>query len=392
MIWTEVIPTVGDPKTLPKARLLYGEDVLTGLREVAPASIHCVVTSPPYFALRDYEDASGQIGQENTTGDFITRLVEVFREVSRVLRTDGTVWLNLGDTYMSKSEAATGLKVKDLANIPARVASALQADGWYLRAACPWIKRSTFPESCTDRPSTGVEMVFLLAHPKSGGKYFYDIYGSRKPLSAAPTSQDADHTRQRRCADLFFESVEDIVQKAGQGLLHSEEGDPLVVLANSVGYKGGHPAVFPPQLVRPLILSSTSAYGACAACGAQWERDIDLVPMASTAKSSKHEGDPHWQQLQPTGRMGAFKGGKNKTVGWKPTCACDSAEVKHPVVLDFFCGSGTTGAVAVQSGRAFVGIDLNTAYLPQAVARIRGDEAPVTQSGGETGDVLDMFL
>lgn len=382
MPWTEVIPAVGDPKALPKARLLYGVDAIAGLQEVATGSIHCVVTSPPYFALRSYEGTEGQVGNEDTVGEFVSRLVLVFRELARVLRTDGTAWLNLGDTYMPRADSVAGLKVKDLANVPYRVAEALQRDGWYLRAACPWIKRSTFPESCTDRPSTGVETVFLLAHPKSGGQYFYDIYGSRKPLSAG----DAGATRQRRCADWFFESIEHL-----HGLLHSEEGDPLAVIANPVGYKGGHPAVFPPSLVKPLILSSTSAYGACSTCGAQWERDIDLVPMASTAKSSKHEGDPHWQQLQPTGRMGAFKGGSSKTKGWKPTCTC-GAPVKRPVVLDLFCGSGTTGAVATQMGRDFVGIDLNDAYLSQAVARIRGDEAPAAQSGGEDGDVLGMFL
>src|SRR4029453_11781386 len=173
-------------------RLLVGD-----CRELLPTllaqSVHCVVTSPPYFGLRDYGTA-GQIGLEASLEDYITTLVEVFREVRRVLRDDGTCWLNLGDSYASawpcnrrnvvgngslpngKREARPprlpgGLKEKDLMMVPARVALALQADGWYLRSDIIWAKKAPMPESVTDRPTSAHEHVFLLTKK---ARYFYD--------------------------------------------------------------------------------------------------------------------------------------------------------------------------------------------------------------------------
>ncbi len=175
-------------------------DVMDKLAELPDESVQCAVTSPPYYGLRCY-DAEGQIGLEATPEAHIARLVEVFREVRRVLRADGVLWLNYGDAYASSGQPGyqaldklgarlgtggghkhsskpvgraptpAGLKPKDLLMLPARVALALQADGWWLRSMLPWVKRSAMPESVTDRPATAIEYVFLLT--KSGETTFW---------------------------------------------------------------------------------------------------------------------------------------------------------------------------------------------------------------------------
>ena len=194
---------------------LYLGDVTEVLREMDAESVQTCVTSPPYWGLRDYGEA-GQIGLESTPGEYVARLVDVFREVRRVLRDDGTLWLNLGDSYVStplgNKDTATsglhgaqgakyaerlltkdnrnarptrlaGLKPKDLVGIPWRVALALQEDGWWLRSDIVWSKPNPMPESITDRPTRSHEYVFLLA---KSARYFYDHIAVREPLSSTP--------------------------------------------------------------------------------------------------------------------------------------------------------------------------------------------------------------
>lgn len=172
--------------------LLQG-DALEQLKTLPDESIHCCVTSPPYWGLRDY-GVDGQMGLEPTPDEYVAKMVEVFREVKRVLRKDGTLWLNLGDSYTcggrktrdpgqskkhpafedwgkGRPETPDGLKPKDLVGIPWRVAFALQADGWYLRSDIIWAKGNPMPESVTDRPTKAHEYIFLLSKSE---RYFYD--------------------------------------------------------------------------------------------------------------------------------------------------------------------------------------------------------------------------
>ena len=138
------------------------------LRTMEPESVHCVVTSPPFWGLRDY-GAAGQLGLERTMGEHVDTMVDVFSEVRRVLRSDGTLWLNYGDSYAVDSESC--LKPKDLCGIPWRVAFALQADGWWLRSDIIWSKPNPMPESITDRPTKAHEYLFPMAKSK---RYYYD--------------------------------------------------------------------------------------------------------------------------------------------------------------------------------------------------------------------------
>lgn len=384
LIEKSIYPPLGDNN--PIARLIYGVDVREGLRSLDSGSVHCVVTSPPYWGLRSYlpdgdSGKASEIGAERTPEDFITHLVEVFRELKRVLRTDGTVWLNLGGSYAGGGRAGNnpdyqkrhksfgkldyisvqggvglpsaipeGMKAKDMVGEPHRVAFALQADGWFLRAACPWIKRNCLPESCTDRPSSVVEYVFLLAHPESKGRYFYDMHGVRKPMSSA------SGTRQLRTTDWFFDSLRGILN-GEQGLLMGDEGDPLAFVVNPKPYMGAHFACFPESLVEPCIRLGTSAGGVCLECGA-----------------------PRIRQQ------------KDLSVDWMPTCTCKTLDVRPPVVLDPFSGSATTGLVANRCGCFYIGIDLNASYLALAESRLLYASPPAMhQQDMDEGSALSLF-
>ena len=301
-------------------------DCRDGLATLEAGSVHTCITSPPYWGLRDYGH-DGQMGLEQTPDEYVAGMVEVFRAVARVLRPDGTLWLNLGDSYagggtMGRNDAdrdiggrggnhlgsgnpgpqgsrpkAPGLKPKDLCGIPWRVAFALQADGWYLRSDIIWAKPNPMPESVTDRPTKAHEYLFLLAHPESKGRYYYD----------------ADAVKER--------SVEPVRADNVGGASHVERGQHSVGgLVTGGAYRnkrsvwtiptqpfpGAHFAVMPPALVIPCV------------------------------------------------KAGSPVGG---------------------LVLDPFAGAGTVGVVATGHGRRFIGCELSPAFAALAEARIANPAA-----------------
>ena len=172
---------------------IINRDALLALRELPGESVHCCVTSPPYYALRDY-GLDAQIGREDTPEQYIERLAGVFRELYRVLRSDGTLWLNIADTYCKAGNKdnqpiirqAAGCKQKDLIGIPWLLAFALRRDGWYLRSDIIWQKENPMPESCKDRPSRSYEHIFLLTKSK---KYYYDAAAIAEPLAPKTASR-----------------------------------------------------------------------------------------------------------------------------------------------------------------------------------------------------------
>ena len=161
-----------------KTDVIINRDALYALRELPSESVNCCVTSPPYYGLRDY-GLDAQIGREDTPEQYIGRLVEVFRELRRVLKDDGTFWLNIADTYCGSGMKA-GCKQKDLIGIPWLLAFALRSDGWYLRSDIIWLKENPMPESCRDRPSRCYEHIFLLTKSK---KYYYDAAAIAEPIA-----------------------------------------------------------------------------------------------------------------------------------------------------------------------------------------------------------------
>lgn len=307
-------------------------ELLAGLE---PGSVHTVVTSPPYYGLRDYGDTA-QIGLEDRPSVYVDELVDVFRAVRRVLRDDGTVWLNLGDTYASKARGSDagwdksrltnpgthqkvqaaalrstgerhrgksdGIKEKDLIGIPWAVAFALRADGWFLRSEVIWAKPNGMPESVRDRPTRSHETIFLLAKSLH---YHYDADAIREP------DKGVDHARSVLGGD-----TQPALDPSGgvtpphRGLRSANGRDGLgankrdVWTVTTKPYPGAHFATFPPDLIEPCVLAGAPAGG---------------------------------------------------------------------LVLDPFCGAGTTGMVAIRHGRRFLGLELNAEYADMARERITTD-------------------
>ena len=347
-------------------------DVMDGLHQLPDESVHCVCTSPPYWGLRDY-GVDGQIGLEATPDLFVARMVEVFREVRRVLRKDGTCWLNLGDSYTTGGSTAAGssdpkavgdlsrtlarigtpagLKAKDLVGIPWRVAFALQADGWWLRSDVIWHKPNPMPESVTDRPTKAHEYVFLLTKSE---RYFYDA----EAIKEATIQPLGNPKKTGQIKSEVFAHAGTL--GSNQGL--ADRNKRSVWTVATTPYSAAHFATFPPELPEICIKAGTSQHGCCAKCGAQWSR---------------------WPR--PDGQY-----------GWQPTCrcylrpdgshACGDYEVrKHEAVpctvLDPFSGAGTTCLVADRLQRHGIGIELNPEYAAMAQRRVDGDR----------GGLLDMM-
>ena len=313
-------------------------DALSVLKTMPSESVNVCVTSPPYYGLRDY-GVTGQIGREQTPEEYIRKLVEVFREVRRVLRHDGTLWINIGDSYATRSgnqpptntrnscghtekKVPKGYKLKDLIGIPWMLAFALRADGWYLRQDIIWHKPNCMPESVRDRCTKSHEYIFLLS---KSPKYYFDAEAISEPI--------ADSSIKR-----YLQNIEDqegsyrqpnrngrAMKAAMPRIGGSKYGDNLATEARTKsgkeyiaklrrnkrdvwtvctkGFKGAHFAVFPEELVRPCILA------------------------------------------------GAPVGG---------------------VVIDPFFGSGTVGEVALQEDRNFIGIELNPEYVSISQNRLWG--------------------
>lgn len=294
-------------------RIIQG-DALDILQRLPDAFVQCCVTSPPYYALRDYH-VDGQIGVEETPEVYIEHLVAVFREIRRVLCSNGVLWLNIGDTYandvkwggypsgkhqkelhsMVRPRRFTGLPGKNLLGIPWRLALALQADGWYLRCDIIWSKGNALPESMKDRPTRAHEYLFLLAKSEH---YFYDADSIREPA--------VTESNRRKKSDETWGKLAQLTP-VGEG--EREWNHPLgrnkrsVWMINTQPFPQAHFAVMPPKLVEPCILAGS------------------------------HVGD---------------------------------------IVIDPFMGSGTVATVARQQGRSYLGIELNPDYVKLAEERLAG--------------------
>lgn len=306
-------------------RILCG-DALEMLRTLPDNSVHCCVTSPPYYALRDY-GVDGQIGREDTPAQYVARLTDVFSEVRRVLRPSGTLWLNIADTYAGKgnqgdsvdpkypngrtgqtvaiNRRVEGCKAKDMIGIPWMLAFALRDSGWYLRSDIIWMKANPMPESCKDRPSRCYEHVFLLTKSRS---YYYDAAAIAEPVAeSTPMRMRRKFGKNKYSAGIPGQAHQHLNDYRPNG--YAEEDIPLlrnkrdVWQINSVPYKGAHFAAYPPKLVETCLLAG---------------------------------------------------------------CPQDG------IVLDPFLSSGTTAAVAKQMGRHYIGIELNPDYCELAKQRIGG--------------------
>lgn len=307
-------------------RIIQG-DTLAVLPTLPDCSVHCCVTSPPYWGLRDY-GCEGQIGLEATPAEYLSRMVAVFAEVRRVLRDDGTCWVNMGDSYAANRpyqvpdtkhmdvgnnggmKVPDGLKAKDLMGMPWRLAFALQADGWYLRSDIIWAKPNPMPESVTDRPTKSHEYIFLLSKRE---RYYYDAEAIKEKFSDERMGNPGVYSRtpqERKSGfngdrhDLGF--INDGGGWNADGAATGRNRRTVWTVATQP-YPEAHFATYPEKLIEPCVLA------------------------------------------------GCPEGG---------------------TVLDPFNGSGTTGVVAIGRRRNYVGIELNPAYIEMARRRI-GAVAPL---------------
>jgi len=312
-------------------------------------SVNCVVTSPPYWGLRDYGN-DGQLGLEATPEEYVANLVAVFREVRRVLAGDGTLWLNLGDSYAggnyrgggvdtasekqrsnfgttdfmaTKATVPPGLKPKDLVGIPWRVAFALQADGWYLRSDIIWSKPNPMPESVTDRPTKAHEYVFLMT---KAARYFYDADAVRESVSAST------HMRMSQAV-------------AAQEGSHRANG----------GAKTNGPM--------RAVLRGSSRKVTAEGSGIKQNESFEAACSLPVNERNKRDVWTVTTQPYPEAHFATYP---EKLVEPCVLAGCPAGGT----VLDPFAGSGTTGAVACRLGRSFVGIELSAEYAEMAERRI----------------------
>ncbi len=359
-------------------RVIYG-DALTALRELPDGLAQVCVTSPPYWGLRDY-GVEGQLGLETTPEEYVERLVEIMREVRRVLRDDGTLWLNLGDSYAGAGHDGgtnsletnrreqrmfggkrpiAGLKPKDLCGMPWRVAFALQADGWWLRSDIIWAKPNPMPESVTDRPTRSHEYLFLLT---KRARYYYDADAIREDGPTYTRKAGGYKGRNGKNASRF-------PGKGGFGdsdVTTTGRNKRSVWQIATKPFRGAHFATFPPALVEPCVLAGSSPQ-ACPECGAPRERVVER-PFVG-CNYGKRPDNPHLSgSLARPPAGAAYKG---KTTGWRATCSCEENDGSgRCVVLDPFAGSGTVGEVALKHGRDYLLIELNRDYEPLIRSRL----------------------
>jgi DNA modification methylase len=334
---------------------LYYGDALEIPTRIEKSSIHCVVTSPPYWGKVEYmEGERNQLGLDKTPQLFIERMVEIFRGIKTVLHPSGTVWLNIGDTNCvpsTKREGQLGMKpgvpAKNRIGIPWKLAFALQEDGWWIRGDNIWYRRNSPREPVRDRPTYEHEYIFLLTKK---AHYYYDQVAVYQPLKAGAkyagdrrkiTTESGGmfhggHNRKSRLAGRNLGSVWDIPTE---------------------GRTDSHYAAFPSKLVAQCIKAGSSEYGCCSKCNAPYKR---------ITKQDREMDVP-------------------KTAGWEPTCKCNAPE-QPCKILDPFMGRGTTAMMAEKLGRSWAGVELDEKscelIMHNLINRKKGLLPPVITSGG----------
>ena len=453
-------------------------DVMDGLRTLPDGCVQCTVTSPPYYNLRNYK-VEGQIGLEETPEQFIQKMVDVFHEVKRVTRDDGILWLNFGDSYAGSGKGPTGdngigdqgkrqgfinnnfrkgsgradgkitgdsprnrdgipategYKAKDLMGIPWKVAFALQADGWYFRSAMPWIKRNCMPESTTDRPTSAIEYIFLMA---KSAKYFYDGEAVRVPSSESyqndarpqgvlrqkvnkrskypnegqfkkqdqtgnPTYPGFNERYKARKGDTLPErdnkhAATMAALRGHSGILKADgtpfcdgqtrnyrNSDPFFESWQGLYSEGGEQLalIVNPQ-ARPELhfasfpdkLAETFIKAGTSeyGCCPKCGAPYQRIVEASGGVIGQ-SWHPHVDDCV-TGQVGGFPsaGYKREFKGWKPGCSCDAGSPLPCLVLDPFMGSGTVAVVARELNRSSIGCELNPEYIKIIKKRLQSD-------------------
>jgi site-specific DNA-methyltransferase (adenine-specific) len=327
-------------------RTILVGDVRSRIEQIAGQSIDTVITSPPYFRLRNYQTAD-QIGLEGHVDQWVSELLVVARGLRRVLKPTGSLWLNLGDTFARHRN--DGAAPKSLLLAPERLAMAMVNDGWILRNKVIWSKPNPMPTSVRDRLSCTWEVVYFFVKSR---EYYFDLDAIRVPHRGRPTKGHGVRSAwsvpdEWRGPSSGSNTGLDRLKASGLPghPLGKNPGDTWTI--PTAGYRGAHHAVFPERLVRAPLLA-TCPERVCSSCGTPWKRAranriADVV------------------QLPPLERR----------------CDCTGNDTRPGIVLDPFIGSGTTAIAAEQNGRDWIGIEINPEFAALAEGRIR-EAAPRT--------------
>ncbi|MBB4853378.1 DNA modification methylase [Mycobacteroides chelonae] len=329
------------PKALPRNRILVG-DALDRLRTLPDASIDCVVTSPPYFRLRDYQ-ADGQLGLEGHVEGWVEQLAAISAEVQRALVPTGTYWLNLGDTYATHHRE--GAARKSLLMAPERLALRLQQSGWIIRNKIVWAKPNPVPSSITDRLTCTYEVIYVLAKQPA---YHFDLDAIRQPHRSAATGSGKKKAQASTQLETWRGpngmTATGLTALKAQGIvghpLGKNPGDVWTITNGGYrGYRGTHHATFPVTLAQRMIAAGCPE-ARCRTCRLPWKRRLirALSGVATRAALA-------------------------------PSCTCP-AEHEPGIVLDPFMGSGTSAVAAQQLERDWLGIELNPDFAALANTRI----------------------
>lgn len=383
---------------------LFCGDVLQVLQRLPSNYFHTAVTSPPYWRLRRYGDHPLEIGQERSPELYIERLALIFNELRRVLRSDGTFWLNIGDTFGPKP----GMSRPGLANIPHRLAERMCMDGWFIAMEHIYSKPCPIPESTTQRCTRAHEYLFMFA---KNVNYYFDMEEIKE---LAVTSDPSSRSYRRSGKSGMAGKMKDVPGQSPHGnlsqdipirdsrplrhkrsvwtiddddqlgklLTYLESEAPALLdayystLPSSVwtvghgkGYKGKHFAVYPPALIEPCILAGSSSHGCCSSCGSPYVRQVERHRYPTRpGHHTKVTGDSTTEGNRDPQRHVTI----TRTLGWSASCSCKVAATPCRV-LDPFLGSGTTALVALQHHRFTEGIDLFPEYLrDHCIPRICG--------------------
>ena len=406
-----------------KKNHIYQGDNVEVLKTFPDESVDCVVTSPPYWGLRDY-DQEDQLGLEETPEEFVKNLVNVFSEVKRVLKSTGTCWLNLGDSYMSSSygmneshdpknnktknmnkrkdkscnyckkiykgtknqrfcskqcagvdntprDKKNILKPKNLVGIPWRVAFALQSDGWYLRQDIIWAKPNPMPESVQDRCTKSHEYIFLLT---KSPKYFYDIDAIREPLAESSIGRLKQNIDKQVGTTRANGGAKSNGNFKATGSIEKGANKRSVWTITTKPYKEAHFATFPIELPTYCIRAGCPEK-VCKKCGKHYidvyEEKLEELSEVYNGKATKDYSKAKAQNPSDTKRRILESMRKQKIlIESKPQCNCNVG-FEGGIVLDPFMGSGTTGLAARNQQRNYVGIDLNPEYIEIAKRRLQ---------------------